>query len=125
MLRKQELLEVEIYQEYKGGEIIKTTVQKNVKFIFDVEEKDLKGELLQNLIEKHKNIVNGRYKVLQNYFEGKQNILHREIKNDKPNNKNVFNYCRYVTDQLTGYFLGKPVSYSCNDEELLKEVLLI
>lgn len=50
--------------------------------------------------------------------------MHREIKNDKPNNKNVFNYCRYVTDQLTGYFLGKPVSYSCNDEELLKEVLL-
>ena len=103
---------------------MKTTVAKNIKFIFDIEQDQLKDELLIALINKHKNIVNNRFKVLQNYFEGKQNILYREIDNGKPNNRNVFNYCRYITDQLTGYFLGKPVSYSSENKDLLDKLIL-
>lgn len=103
---------------------MKTMVSKNIKFIFDIDEDNLKGELLTSLIDKHKNIVNGRFKVLQNYFEGKHNILNRKIDNGKPNNKNIFNYCRYITDQLTGYFIGKPVSYSSENKELLDKLNL-
>ena len=98
---------------------MKTTVAKNIKFIFDIEQDQLKDELLIALINKHKNIVNNRFKVLQNYFEGKQNILYREIDNGKPNNRNVFNYCRYITDQLTGYFLVLPIISSIDSISLL------
>lgn len=97
---------------------------KNKKFIYDIEKDEiLEVDVIKKFIDKHRNIVDSRYTKLQNYFEGKQDILYRQIENDKPNNKNVFNYCRYVSDQLTGYFLGKPVSYSCEENyaEYLKE----
>ena len=48
--------------------MVKTTVAKNIKFIFDIEQDQLKDELLIALINKHKNIVNNRFKILQNYF---------------------------------------------------------
>ena len=89
---------------------------KNKKFIYDCKKDEVLGiEVIRNFINKHEAIVNSRYKKLENYFEGKQAILNRQIDNDKPNNRNVFNYCRYVSDQLTGYFLGKPISYSGNE----------
>ena len=102
----------------------KTTVQKNIKFIFDIAPEDLTTDVISAIIEKHREIVSGRFKVLENYFEGKHAILNRQIDNDKPNNKNVFNYCRYITDQLTGYFLGKPVTYDSMNEKLLEEIKL-
>lgn len=103
---------------------MRTTIQKNIKFILDIEDKDLNSEILTALINKHKDLVNKRYSILQNYFEGKQNILYRKIDDGKPNNKNIFNYCRYVSDQLTGYFIGKPVSYSSGNIPLLEKILL-
>ncbi len=66
----------------------------------------------------HGDIVKNRFKQLDNYYEGKHEILNRVIEDDKPNSKNVFNYCKYTSDQLTAYFLGKPVSYSSEKTSL-------
>lgn len=43
----------------------------------------------------------------------------------KPNNKVVNPYAHYITDMMTGYFMGEPVKYSSNEEQLLNEVLAI
>lgn len=37
----------------------------------------------------------------------------------KPNHKVVNPYANYITDIMTGYFLGDPVTYTSEDSELL------
>ena len=71
-----------------------------------------------------------RYQKLMDYYKGKHEILNRPAKTDsnKANNKEVNNYAKYITEVLTGYFIGKPVTYSKeedenNVDELLKDVL--
>ena len=71
--------------------------------------------ILQYLIEKHSP---ARASKLQSYYEGEHDILSRQmIDPTKPNNKIVNNLAAYITDTVTGYFLGKPVSYSANKDE--------
>jgi hypothetical protein len=35
----------------------------------------------------------------------------------KPNNKIVNPYAHYITDIMTGYFMGEPVKYSSQEDE--------
>lgn len=52
---------------------------------------------------------------LKNYYMNKTAILLRTQEDEsKPNNKIVHPYAQYITDTLTGYFMGEPVSYSSN-----------
>ena len=75
---------------------------------------DLKA-VLQHLIEKH-NIMH--ISKLQSYYEGQHDILHRRMADKtKPNNKLVNNLAAYITDTLTGYFMGKPVSYTVDESK--------
>lgn len=79
--------------------------------------------LIEKLIESHKTIVTNRFKQLERYYEGKHKILDRTIGDpDKPNNKGVANFCQYATDQLTGFFMGKPVSYSSTNKSYLDKL---
>lgn len=49
-----------------------------------------------------------RYKKLQRYYEGKHDIMQQK----SPDEFKIANpYPRYITDMLTGYFLGRPVAY--------------
>ena len=55
---------------------------------------------------------NHRLQRLQDYYEGKQDILLRAYDDPtKPNNKITVNYCKYITDFLTAYIVGVPVRY--------------
>lgn len=40
----------------------------------------------------------------------------------KPNHKVVNPYANYITDIMTGYFLGEPVTYTSEDKELLNVI---
>lgn len=71
----------------------------------------------------HLNVVTNRFKKLENYYEGEQEILNRIIEDDKPNSKNVFNYCKYSADQLTAYFVGKPITYSSDNVKLFNSLM--
>lgn len=59
---------------------------------------------------------------LKDYYLGRQAILKKpQRSNNAPNNKIVANYCEYITDMSTGFFMGKPVAYSSiseNDDEV-------
>lgn len=61
-------------------------------------------------------LQSARYKELQDYYEGKQEILKR-VFNDtsKPNNRIVNNFASYITDINTGYFSGIPITYMTDD----------
>jgi len=55
---------------------------------------------------------NHRLQRLQDYYEGKQDILLRAYGDPtKPNNKVVVNYCKNIADFLTAYLVGVPIEY--------------
>jgi SPP1 family phage portal protein len=43
----------------------------------------------------------------------------------KPNNKIANAYASYITDTLTGYFIGEPITYTSIDDKLLQELTMI
>ena len=73
------------------------------------EENISRTELLQ-LIMKHQTIAS-HMETLEAYYRGDHNILNRSRTKGAPNNKIIVNYAKYVTDTLTGYFMGNPVTY--------------
>ena len=56
---------------------------------------------------------NPRLQRLQDYYEGRQDILLRTFTNtQKPNNRIVVNYSRKIADFLTSYLVGTPIRYN-------------
>lgn len=54
---------------------------------------------------------------LSRYYKGEHAIVNRKFDDEtKPNNKIVTNECKRITNVSVGYFIGKPVSYSANQE---------
>ena len=80
-------------------------------------------ELIKKLIEYHEQKNLPRYQMLQDYYEGYNRILNR-TKEDrtKPNNRLVSGYPSYIVDLMQGYFVGKPVTYTSSDKELMEEI---
>jgi len=61
-----------------------------------------------------------KYQRLEGYYAGDHDILHYTKKGSSvPNNRLVNNMPRYITDTAVGYFLGKPVAYSSQDDDFL------
>lgn len=61
---------------------------------------------------------------LQKYYKGEHTaILNRTFEDEtKPNNRIVNPYAQYITDIMSGYFMGEAVTYSCADEAQLDEL---
>jgi SPP1 family phage portal protein len=60
---------------------------------------------------------------MYDYYIGKQDILNKYISDtSKPNNKIVENYCSYISDFYTGYFLGNGISYSSAEDSLYQTI---
>jgi SPP1 family phage portal protein len=55
---------------------------------------------------------------LKRYYDGEHDILSRNLPAEKPNNRVVVNYCKYISDIMQGYFIGKPVSYKYEDDRM-------
>lgn len=65
---------------------------------------------------------------LMRYYTGQHDIRHKRQRNtSSPNNKLVANYCEYITNMSTGFFMGVPVSYASasDNEEALGELLSV
>lgn len=54
---------------------------------------------------------------LKGYYVGKHDILNKKGRpNGAPNNRIVSNYCQYIADMSTGFFLGRPIAYTTTEE---------
>jgi SPP1 family phage portal protein len=74
-------------------------------------EKPLDNALIIKIINR-KLSENHRLQRMQDYYEGKQDILLRTYDDPtKPNNKVIVNYCKNIADFLTAYLVGVPVKY--------------
>ncbi len=87
--------------------------------------KPITTDLIKKYIEKNEPEA-ARRKKLERYYRGEHKIKTRAMKDAaKPNNKIVNPYARYITDTMTGYFMGEPVSYTSKEINLLAEIQAI
>lgn len=85
-------------------------------------DKVLTPEMVEKYIEKNASEVRRR-EMLFDYYCGKHEILKRQMADSaKPNNKIVNPFANYITDIMTGYFMGEPISYSSPEPQLLSEI---
>lgn len=87
-------------------------------------EQTLNVELLKRILEKDK-AETARFIKLENYYTGKhEGIMSKTVSNPSaPNNKLINPYCSYITDTLSGYMVGEPITYSGLDEEGLRDLV--
>lgn len=76
----------------------------------------LTAELVSKLLQVQSSDT-ARKEKLANYYVGEQAILRRTTNDpSKPNNKEAHPYGNFITDSITGYFMGQPVKYTAVDE---------
>ncbi|OIM22401.1 phage portal protein [Oenococcus oeni] len=70
-------------------------------------------DVLNYAIDQHKQ-KKDRLKRLNDYYDGKQDILSHQMQNNQhsSNNKVLVNHAKYITDMITGFIAGNPISYS-------------
>lgn len=85
----------------------------------------LTAEEIKEYIEDYKLNEVPRLKMLEDYYIGKHAIIKREKGDKLVNNKLVNPYAKYITDMLTGYFIGQPVTYTAVSNESDQDDLLL
>lgn len=88
-------------------------------------ETELTPTIIKRVIDLSRSNV-GRMEMLHDYYIGNHKILGRQMQDTtKPNNKVVNPFPSYISDTLTGYFVGKPISYNATDDATLEKLNLI
>ena len=89
-----------------------------MKFLTNKAELNFKD--FQQILTAHGKDYNRKVK-LKNYYVGKHDVLNKQGRpNGAPNNKIVANFCSYISDMSTGFFIGKPVAYTTQESEQSK-----
>lgn len=87
---------------------------------------ELTPAVLGRIIENHKATTLLRMEKLERYYENQNDINMRFVQDtSKPNNKVANGYASYITDTMVGYFMGEPVTYNCEDKNLLDNLSLL
>lgn len=87
---------------------------------------DITNDLVLSLVDRHMSNVKPKIERLRRYYLGQSDIKERTMKDvSKPNNKVANPFAAYITDTIQGYFLGKPISYTSDDEQLLEKLQYI
>ena len=82
------------------------------------DDQEFSMQLLKEYINQHR-IKCKRYLRLKNTYEGFHSILEQEEKEQyKPDNRLVMNYAKYIVDTLNGFFMGIPVNYNHDNEQM-------
>lgn len=80
-------------------------------------------DVLRYCIEKHQELLD-RYDKLDKYYNGEHDIEDRTRENDKaPNTKVMVNHAKYITDMVTGFVFGNPISYTPGKDKSIDPIL--
>lgn len=83
-------------------------------------------ELICALIKKYISTEVPRLKRLKNYYIGASDIKLRTMSDkSKPNNKIASPFSAYIVDTTVGYWLGKPITYQSQDDELMAKMQIV
>lgn len=72
------------------------------------------------VIDRFKACELSRLNKLWDYYDNQHAIGQRVLDSNKPNNKLAHGYCKYITDTITGYFMGINVKYASNNSDYLE-----
>ena len=87
---------------------------------------ELSEKVITRIVDLHRMNDLPRLLELENYYNTKNKIINRVMADPaKPNNKIANPYASYITDTLTGYFVGEPITYNSNDKTLLQDLSMI
>lgn len=87
---------------------------------------DLTPQVISRIIDNHKSTTLPRMLKLERYYDNNNDINRRIMKDaSKPNNKVANAYASYITDTMVGYFMGEPITYNCDDKQLLENLNLL
>lgn len=100
----------------------KRTVIDFEEFIIDKNE-ELNLDMLEGFINKHQQLVVARFLPLENMYKGNHEILRMDEKPlNKPDNRIVMNFAKYIVDTLNGYFLTIPVKIIHESDEYMAKL---
>lgn len=90
------------------------------KGIFRIESgTDITADRLQEFINQHRMLVMSRYAELAGAYETEYDIFKIPRKPDwKPDNRLAVNFAKYIVDTMVGFFIGKPIKVSADDERV-------
>lgn len=89
------------------------------KLITIPDDKEMNVALLSELLGKHRQLVTNRYLKLKHAYIGDYPILeHPEKESWKPDNRVIVNFAKYIVDTMNGFFIGKPIKTSSDDERV-------
>ena len=92
------------------------------EFIMDKND-DLDLDMLESFINKHQALVKARFEPLEKMYKGNHAILNMEEKPlNKPDNRIVMNFAKYIVDTLNGYFLTIPIKINHESEEYMEKL---
>ena len=87
---------------------------------------ELTDKVIKRIVENHRMSDLPRLLELERYYNTDNNIKRRIMTDlSKPNNKIANSYASYITDTLTGYFIGEPITYNSNDKVVLQDLSMI
>ena len=87
---------------------------------------ELTTSVIKRIIDNHRTTELVRLLELEKYYNTENKIKNRLMADPtKPNNKIANPYASYITDTLTGYFIGEPITYNSEDKNLLQDLNMI
>ena len=95
-----------------------TEIRPRYVLHLDITREELDDKKIEDIL-KHHDFNRLKYMKLQDYYEGRHDILHRTKDEGKNNNKLINNFASYITDVVTGYFVGKAIAYTSDNEEYM------
>lgn len=100
----------------------KRTVVDFEEFIMDKND-ELDLDMLEGFINKHQQLVSARFEPLERMYRGHHDILKLEEKPlNKPDNRIVMNFAKYIVDTLNGYFITIPIKISHESDEYMAKL---
>lgn len=86
-------------------------------------EQVLEERFLTRLVGKFRQAEVVNYDRLDRYYEAENDSIRlRSMKNGKPNNKIAHAYAGYITNMATSYFMGKPIRYISENDDLIRSL---
>ena len=100
----------------------KNTIIDFEEFIMDKNE-ELDLDMLGGFINKHQQLVVARFLPLESMYKGNHEILRMKEKPlNKPDNRIVMNFAKYIVDTLNGYFLTIPIKINHESDEYMAKL---
>lgn len=88
-------------------------------------QNEITTDVIDYVLKQHQDEADRVNKLKDNY-DNHNDILNRVMKDTtKPNNKLPHPYCAFITDMAVGHFLGVPVAYKSDNNELMNKLIEI